>query len=72
MKRKAAFKTPKLEIFPAHPCKGIHGVSKNKINISVPNILVNIAVVGQLTDGAVSWGSSGEANSSSMGLGEPT
>ena len=53
MKRKAAFKNPKLEIFPAHPCKGIHGVSKNKINISVPNILVNI-VVGQLTDGAVS------------------
>jgi len=57
MKRKAAFKTPKLEVFPAHPWKGIHGVSKNKINISVPNILVNIAVVGQvgqLTDGAVS------------------
>ena len=53
MKRKAAFKNPKLEIFPAHPCKGIHGVSKNEINISVPNILVNI-VVGQLTDGAVS------------------
>lgn len=72
MKRKAAFKNPKLEIFPAHPCKGIHGVSKNEINISVPNILVNIAVVGQLTDGAVSWGSGGEANGSSMGLGEPT
>jgi hypothetical protein len=47
MKRKAAFKSPKLEILPAHLCKGIHGVAKNKISISGPNILVNIA---QLTN----------------------
>jgi hypothetical protein len=45
MKHKAAFKSP-----PTHLCKGIHGIAKNKISISAPNILINIAGIRQLTD----------------------